>query len=374
MEVKYNDLGAQWKTIQDDALPKLIDFFNRGWYVQGKEVSEFEEKFSEYTGTKYSVGVSNGTDALKLALRVLDLDGTVDVIIQANGYIADPFSVMYQTNADYKITFIDCNEHLQLDVNLLEEHLENNRHKNKHCVIIPIHMYGHPSDMKSVMELSEKYDCKVIEDASQAHGARCYGQMVGSFGDLTAYSLYPGKNLGAMGDAGVITTNNQEYYDKLKMLREYGSKKKYHHDVLGWNNRMDTLQAILLSEKLVYLDEWNDGRNDIAKVYDAELSKFGIVPKVADYVDKHAYHIYLVSSDFRDSMQQHLNINDVPTVIHYPIPLQETKVLSSMNHLYENNLSKSYSKKILSLPIHPYMDESQAMFVADKVKEFYAQV
>ena len=131
MEVKYNDLGAQWKTIESNALPKLLDFFERGWYVQGKEVSEFETEFSKYTGINYSVGVSNGTDALKLALSVLDLDDTVEVIIQANGYIADPFSVMYQTNADYKITFIDCDEYLQLDVNLLEEHLKSNRHINE---------------------------------------------------------------------------------------------------------------------------------------------------------------------------------------------------------------------------------------------------
>ena len=211
----FNDLGAQWSQIELSALPKVIDLLRSGQYVGGKKIEEFEKHFSEYTGTRYTVGTSNGTDALKLSLQALQLSGTVDVVMSANTFIADAFAVSYQKNAEYSISLIDHDDYYQLDCDLLESHLLASRHKFDHCVIMAVHLYGHPVNMKRVTELSKKYGCFVIEDASQAHGARCFGSHVGNFSDMCAYSLYPGKNLGAAGDAGAITCTDESYRDRL---------------------------------------------------------------------------------------------------------------------------------------------------------------
>ena len=382
MKIKFNDLGAQWDNIKSAALPTLESFLEGGWYIGGKPIDEFEEAFAEYIGTNYAIGVSNGTDALKLCIQVLNLQGSVEVIMPANGYIADPLSVWYQTgkNSTYCITLIDCDEYYQIDVDKLEDYLSSRYHEDgprrfDHTIILPVHLYGHPVNMKKLMQSATKYDCHVIEDASQAHGAECYNKKVGTYGCLTAYSLYPGKNLGAMGDAGVITTSLPEYANHLKMLRNYGSSVKYHFDDYGWNNRLDPLQAIFLTYKLKFLDLWNMQRNNFGKMYNELLSDVPevTIPKTAPYVTRNVYHLYPIRVKDRGSLQDYLNAHDVPTVIHYPIPIQKTKIFQFLPYRDSDNPNTvKYADELLSLPLHPFLDHEQVNYVVDTIKDYYA--
>lgn len=375
MKIHFNDLGAQWKSIKDQAYPRLDDFFNNGNYIHGKELSIFEDNFAQYTGSSFAIGVSNGTDALKLCIQALNFENDkTDIIIPANAYIADIIAIKHQIyNINYNITLIDCDNFYQIDTNLLNEYLHNNRNKYDKCIIMPVHLYGHPSDMDTIKQLAQQFDCVIIEDASQAHGAISNNRMVGTHGDMCVYSLYPGKSLGAMGDAGIITTNNITYKNTLQSLRNYGSPKKYHYDTIGWNNRLDTLQAIILDEKLKLLDTWNKIKIDIANTYSLILKDIPEiqVPINAKYCDKHVYHIYCILADDRDELQNYLENNNVPTVIHYPVPIQKTKPFLSYDKLYNNPNTIYKSNRLLSLPIHPYLTINEIYYICDHIKNFF---
>ena len=229
--------------------------------------------------------------------------------------------------------------------------------------------------MKHLMKLADTYSCHVIEDASQAHGAKCFNKTVGTYGHLTAYSLYPGKNLGAMGDAGVITTNIPEYAHKLKALRNYGSYVKYHHDHYGWNHRLDPLQAILLSKKLHFLDTWNISRRRFAHIYDNLLKDVPQVTPIANaQFPENVYHIYpiRVPTPHRNKLMEFLQANDVPTIIHYPIPLQKTKIFEFLPYTDASNPNTlKYADELISLPIHPYLNDEQIEHVVTKIKEYF---
>ena len=382
MKIKFNDLAAQWNDIKTEAQPELLEFFDSGWYIGGPHVDQFEEDFAEYIGTNYAIGVSNGTDALKLCIQVLDLKGNVEVIMPANGYIADPLSVWYQTSksATYAITLIDCNDQYQMDIDKLEEHFTSRYHEHgpnvyDHTIIMPIHLYGHPVDMKHLMKLADTYSCHVIEDASQAHGATCYNKKVGTYGHLTAYSLYPGKNLGAIGDAGIITTNIPEYAHKLKALRNYGSYVKYHHDHYGWNHRLDPLQAIILGKKLLFLDAWNISRRTFARIYDELLKDVQEVTPITNaYFAENVYHIYpiRVAASHRDTLMEFLEGHGVPTIIHYPIPIQKTKIFEFLPYTDDSNPNTiKYADELVSLPIHPYLKKEEIIHITDKIKQYF---
>ncbi len=374
VKVDFNNLGAQWDAIKDVVQPKLDAFFQKGYYIGGGEVEAFEEAFAEYTSTNYAIGCSNGTDGLKLALQALELKGRTQVIMPANGYIADIYSVKYQ-HGDFDIELIDHDDYFQIDTKLLETHLENRRKDFDNIVLLPVHLYGHVSDMKEVSRIASKFKCYVIEDASQAHGARTSeGKMVGQYGDLCVYSCYPGKNLGAIGDAGVITTNIEEYRTRLLALRNLGSIKKYEHIVDGWNNRMDSIQAIFLKEKLTHLDQWNSQRRSIAALYSEKLKDVKQIklPIEAEYSEEQVFHIYCLRVENREELQKHLIENGVHTVIHYPISIQSSVCNKGLVFGYENNNTEKNSKSILSLPMHPFMNEEQVEFVVNIIKDFYA--
>lgn len=376
MNIKFNDLGKQWDVIKNDVQPKLDAFFKKGYYIGGPEIEGFEKDFANYTRTKYAIGCSNGTDGLKLAIQCLELKGSTLVIMPANTYIADIYAVKYQ-HGNFQVALVDHDDYFQMDTQQLENVLIHAKNQNfTNIVIMPVHLYGHPSDMKKIMELANLYKCYVIEDASQAHGAKTSeGKMVGQYGDLCVYSLYPGKNLGAIGDAGVITTNNEVLYNRLLPLRNLGSVKKYEHIVDGWNNRMDSLQAIILQEKLKYLDEWNCLRSEVAKMYDKYLSSISQVklPKIAPYAGNHVYHIYCIKVDFRDKLIKHLNDHGIPTVIHYPIPISWSECNRGFRYFYNSSFSNTIMNRgnILSLPMHPFMSEMEVKYIVDKIREFY---
>lgn len=376
MKVKFNDLVKQWDQIKEEVNPKIQDFFNSSAYICGPYLEEFENNFSNWTGRKYSIGVSNGTDGLKMSIQALNLyGGTTDVVMPANTFIADPLSVYYQVKGDFNISLVDHDNYFQIDLDLLVDHLDKNRDKYDHCIIIPVHLYGHPTNMVKVSEIAKKYDCKIIEDASQAHGAVTNGEMVGKYSDMTVYSLYPGKNLGAIGDAGIVTTDSEEYKDRLCSLRNYGSSKKYYYDDIGWNHRMDPLQAIILNEKLKHLDSWNQSKQEVVKKYndllqDDFLPNFVQTPEEDSHVDLHVYHIYCLLVDCREELQQYLNDHEVQSGIHYPIPIQKTKPFEYLD-IYSNLKTIKSSTKIFSLPMHPWLTDNEIEYTCETIKKFY---
>ena len=376
MEVKFNDLVKQWDQIKDKVNPKIQEFFNSSAYICGPYLQEFENNFSKWSGRKYSIGVSNGTDGLKMAIQALNLyEGTTDVVMPANTFIADPLAVYYQVKGDFNVSLIDHDNYFQMDLDLLVEHLDNTRDNYDHCIILPVHLYGHPTDMLKVSEIAKKYNCKIIEDASQSHGAITNGEMIGKYADMTVYSLYPGKNLGAIGDAGIITTDSDDYKDRLCSLRNYGSSKKYYYDDIGWNHRMDPLQAIILGEKLVHLDSWNRSKQEIVKKYnellcDDFIANFVQTPKEDDHVGLHVYHIYCLLVDRREELQQFLDEKGIQTGIHYPVPIQKTKPFEYLD-IYNNPKTIENSDKIFSLPMHPWLTDNEIEYTCDCIKQFY---
>lgn len=371
MDIMFNNLSKQWDMIKEDVTPRLEALFKKSDFIGGKAIGEFEENFAQYCGIKYAVGVSNGTDALKLSLAAFEVESPCGVIIPANTFIATALPVTYISNITYDLILVDCDEYYQIDVELLELYLKKNRNKWKSCIIIPVHLYGHPSNMKRILEIAEEFNCFILEDSSQAHGAMVLNKKVGGIGDISAFSLYPGKNLGAAGDAGVITTNNEKLYKKVKSLRNYGSSEKYHYDFKGWNNRLDTIQAIIVDEKLKHLDKWNDMRIEKAKKYD-DLFKDNneiITPKTAPYINKQVYHIYAIRVEERDKLQTYLTKHNIPTIIHYPIPIEKTKPFKHLEH-FDNKKAKQYANELLSLPMHPFLTEEEIEYIVERIKTF----
>lgn len=371
MNIKFNDLIQQWNEIKEDFMGDFESFMSSSAYICGPYLQEFEDDFSLWSGRKYSIGVSNGTDGLKLAIQAFNFyEGVTDVVMPANTYIADPLSVSYQVKGNFNISLIDHDDYYQMNLNLLVEYLDNNRHNYDNCILMPVHLYGHPTNMKRVYEIAQKYNCKIIEDASQSHGAITNGEMVGKYADMTVYSLYPGKNLGAIGDAGIITTDNELYKNRLISYRNYGSSKKYYYDDIGWNHRMDPLQAIFLKYKLKHLDNWNQSKQKVVKKYNDLLKGIVETPKVDNHVDLHVYHIYCVQVEKREELQKFLEGRGVPTVIHYPVPIQKSTPFLYLDNQQNPNAINT-ADKILSLPMHPWLTDSQIEYICSSIKEFY---
>ncbi|MFW9940605.1 MAG: DegT/DnrJ/EryC1/StrS family aminotransferase [Candidatus Thorarchaeota archaeon] len=372
MKIMFNNLAKQWDIIKKDVSPKLEALFEKSDFIGGKAIENFENNFANYCDVKYAVGVSNGTDALKLSLAALNLKSPCGVLIPANTFIATVLAVKYLFNVKSDIALIDCDEYYQIDVNLLESYLKENRKKWVSCVIIPVHLYGHPANMKQILELAEQYNCYILEDSSQAHGAMVLNRKVGGIGDISAFSLYPGKNLGAAGDAGIITTNNEDLFNKVKSLRNYGSSKKYYYDAIGWNNRLDTIQAIILNEKLKHLDKWNDARIKVAKKFEDLLknNKNIVIPKTAPYINKQVYHIYAIRVKNRDNFQSYLLEHGIPTVIHYPIPIQKTKPFKHLD-FFNNKKTIKFAEELISLPIYPFLSEEEIEYISSITNKFF---
>ncbi|MFX1393589.1 MAG: DegT/DnrJ/EryC1/StrS family aminotransferase [Promethearchaeota archaeon] len=371
----FNDLSKQWETIKEVVLLRFDELFKKSDFINGQAIEEFEKNFADYCGTKYGVGVSNGTDALKISLAAMKLESPCGVIIPANTFIATALAITYLSNLKYDLQLIDCDEYYQIDVNLLEACLKKKRNKWKSCVIIPVHLFGHPANIEIILELGNRYNCLILEDASQAHGAMILNKKVGGFGNISAFSLYPGKNLGAAGDAGVITTNDEKIYDEAKALRNYCSRKKYYYDGFGWNNRMDTIQAIIVDEKLKYLDDWNDKRIEIAVKYNNLLDENNIIsPKTASYANKNVYHIYAVrikdGETNRDKFQKYLSENNIPTGIHYPIPIEKTTPFKYLEH-FNNKNTRKYAKEMISLPMHPFLTDDEINYIIETINNYF---
>jgi len=370
MKIQFNDLGSQWEEIKLETLPKIESVLSQGNYILGEPVQEFENDFAKWNNNKYSIGVSNGTDAIKIAFKSLNLKGSVYVLIPANTYISTILSVEDSNTPNITIDLVDCDKYYQISTEILETKLRENRKKYDNCVVIPVHLYGHCCDMKTILKLKSIYDFKILEDCSQAHGTKGFdGKNVGTYGDISAFSLYPGKNLGAAGDAGIITTDNQDYFETCKTLRNIGSKEKYVHIEKGWNNRLDTIQSVILSAKLKKIDEWNRLRNKIAQRYLQEIINKKIdLPLKADYCEYHTYHIFCLKVKKRVEFIEYMRKFEIPILIHYPISIENSICYNYLTK--DNELTNSNSNFICSLPMHPFLNDESVDFIIKKINEY----
>jgi dTDP-4-amino-4,6-dideoxygalactose transaminase len=342
---------------------KLKKFEKTGWYVLGNEVIEFEDKFAKYCNTNFFCGVASGLDAIQLSLRCINKKGG-EVIVPSNTYIA---SILAVINEGYIPILVEPNINTyNLDPCLIEENITSNT-----VAILPVHLYGKLCEMDKICSLASKYQLKVIEDCAQAHGARYYEKFAGTFGDFGAFSFYPTKNLGAIGDAGGIICRDKVLHKKLKSLRNYGSNKKYHNDFVGLNSRLDEIQALFLNIKIEYLNEINSHKRKIANIYFDNLSNEIIKPEK----EKHGYfdvhHIFPIRTHKRKSLKEYLLKHNIKTEIHYPIPPHKQKGYSTILSKKNYKISEEIHNTVLSLPISYITTKDDALKVCDRINKYF---
>ena len=365
--IPFLDLASAYKELKDEIDDAALRVVGSGQYIGGAEVAAFEEEFATYCGARYSVGVSNGLDALHLALRAMGIGPGDEVIVPANTYIATWLAV---TMTGAKPVPVEPNKK---SFNLSPELIESALTSRTRCVL-PVHLYGQAADLDAIYEIAEKHGLHTLEDAAQAHGASQNGKRVGGHGGTVAWSFYPGKNLGAVGDAGAVTTDDAEIARKIRLLRNYGSEIKYHNRVLGFNCRLDPMQAAILRVKLRKLDVWNERRKIIAAEYTAGLADLPLELPSATPRDIHAWHLYVVRTRCRDELQEFLRHRSVETLIHYPIPPYLQPAYANLN-ISESDfpLSTAIAKSALSLPIGPHLGVAAARSVVSTVRDFFAE-
>lgn len=346
----------------DDAYKKVID---TSYFIQGKECHRFEEEYASYCGTKYCVGVGTGLDAIYLILKALEIKKDDEVIVPSNTYIATALAVSF-TGA--KPVFVEPTiETYNIDVDRIEERITE-----RTKAIIAVHLQGRAADMDEVNAIAKTHGLFVIEDAAQGHGTKYKGKKVGGLSDAAAWSFYPGKNLGALGDGGCITTNNKRIADKVRALGNYGSDYKYHHIYQGTNSRLDEMQAAFLRVKLPYLDKWNEDRKRIAKRYLTEIKNPLIkLPLSSDDEYEHIYHVFVIRCDKRDKLEKYLADNDIETVKHYPIPMHLQKAYENLRIVKgQLPIAEEISNTVLSIPMYYGMTEEEVNYVIKVINDF----
>ncbi len=352
-----DELGQQLRAATDRVLKS-------GRYILGPELEHFEEGFARYLGVKYCVGVGSGLDALHLALRAMGIGPGDEVIVPANTFVATWLAVS-RAGALPVAVDIDPNT-FNIDPNRVEAALSD-----RTKVLLPVHLYGHPADMTFLLELARRHDLKVLEDAAQAHGARWEGRSVGGLGDAAAWSFYPTKNLGALGDGGAVTTNDLHIARTVKLLRNYGSSRRYECETQGHNSRLDELQAAVLSVKLEWLDEWNSRRRNIATEYQRALYDCPVdLPTVAPGVE-HVWHLFVIRTRHRELLQTHLASDGIESIVHYPVPpYSQGAYPSGTWRASELSVSDQIHREVLSIPIGPHMTPEQVRIVIEAIRRF----
>lgn len=363
MKVPFSILERQYKMYQEEYETKALEVLRKGWYILGEETEKFEKEYAKYVGTRYSLGIDNGLNALVLAFRALNIGQGDEVIVQGNTFIA---TVMGITINDATPIFVEPDEFYNINIEKIEEKITERTR-----AICVVHLYGQATKMDKVLELCKKYNLKLVEDCAQAHGAEFNGQKVGSFGDVGCFSFYPGKNLGCFGDGGAITTNNEEIYRKIKMLRSYGSEKKYHHIEVGYNARLDELQAGLLRIKLSHLSELTKEREEIVKRYLTEIKNPLIqLPKLRKNCT-HVWHLFVIKVEDRDKFQKYLEENEIGTVIHYPIPPHLSEAYKYLGYKAgDYPITEDYANTVVSLPLYNGMTKEEIEYVIKKINEY----
>ena len=360
--IKFLDLKSQYQSIKleiDEAIQGVIENYA---FIGGKYVSRFEENFAKYIGVKNCVGVGNGTDALEIAIESLDLPKGSEIIVPANSFIASAEAV---SRSGYKIVFCDVN----LDDYTINIRDIKRRVTSKTAAIIAVHLYGHSCDMDPLLNMAERYNLKIIEDCAQAHGAKYKGMKVGCIGDIGCFSFYPGKNLGAYGDGGAITTNNNDLAVKCRMIANHGRIVKYEHKFEGRNSRLDGMQAAILDVKLKYLDGWTEHRIMIAKEYLKRLKNVeGITLPVKKEWSKHVYHLFVIRVSNRDALQKKLRQGGIQTGVHYPTILPKLYAYKNHKQADDFNLTSNVGCVLMSLPIGEHVSSGEAAEVALQIK------
>jgi dTDP-4-amino-4,6-dideoxygalactose transaminase len=353
-------------TIKAEMQEAFIRVYDSNWFVLGKELEQFESAYASFNQVKYTVGLSNGLDALHLALKACGVGVGDEVIVPSNTYIATVLAVSYVGATPI---FVEPNrETYNIDPTRIEAAITS-----KTKAIMPVHLYGQSCEMTAIITLAKKHQLFVIEDNAQSQGAAFDGKLTGSWGDINATSFYPGKNLGALGDAGAVTTNSDDLAQKVRVLRNYGSQKKYYNEVIGHNMRLDELQASLLNVKLKKLNEWTGQRQQIAEWYNEALTDVeGIIfPKIAEGAT-HVYHLYVIQTNKRDELQKYLNDHGIGSLIHYPIPPHLQGAYKNLGYKKGDfPIAEEIADNCLSLPIWPGMTNEEIQFVVDKIKSIY---
>jgi dTDP-4-amino-4,6-dideoxygalactose transaminase len=365
MNIPLVDLKSQYESIKGEINQAISEVLSSTAFIGGTYVGSFESAFAKFCNVRHCIGVGNGTDALFIALKCLGIGDGDEVITVANSFIATSEAVT-QTGA--KVVFVDINpKTYNIDTNKLEEKITS-----RTKAIIPVHLYGQPADMDPILDLAKKYHLKVIEDAAQAHGAVYKGKTIGSIGNMACFSFYPGKNLGAYGDAGAIVTSDDVLAKKARMFANHGRIDKYDHEIEGVNSRLDGLQAAILGVKLKHLPVWSEARRGNAYLYNEHLKEAGLIlPGEIANVEA-VYHLYVVRTkkDLRQKLQDHLKSKGISTGIHYPISLPNLKAYSHLKH-DKNDFPEATraSEEILSLPMYPELRRAQVQFIADTIRE-----
>ncbi len=362
------DLGWQNRRIKDELLRQFSEIIDRSAFTLGDEVTEFEESFAKFCRVRHVVGVSNGTDALVLALRALDVGPGDEVITAANTFVATAEAIIH-AGATPVLVDIDPTSYT-ISVAEVERSITV-----KTRAIIPVHLYGRPAEMDPIIALARKHNLYVIEDAAQAQGATYRGQSVGSIGDVGCFSFYPAKNLGAFGDAGAVVTNNEITAQRVQELRDHGGTGHYQHSKIGYTARLDSIQAAVLTTKLRYLDRWNEMRNCTARLYDELLSQEEdvVLPELPKGSTTHVFHLYVIrlASSDRDRLRAFLQCKGISTGLHYPVPVHLTPAFAHLGYQEGNSpVVELYSRQILTLPLYPGMEPNQVTYVAQNIKDF----
>ncbi len=369
MNVPYLDLKAQYTSIQSEIDDAFSQIFQDMQFIEGNEVTSFEEEFASFLGVKHVISVNSGTDALILGIEALHLSSDDEVIVPVNTFYATAVAV---TRNNLHPVFVDCDEHYGMSLSDLKKKVTA-----KTKAIIAVHLYGQPDNISGIQQVIRETnkDIVLIEDACQAHGAVYDNKKVGTFGTFSAFSFYPGKNLGAYGDGGVIATNDDALDQKCRLLREYGQTTKYHHESIGVNSRLDSIQAAVLRKKLSHLDVWNSQRSANASFYNECLSGCSQVVLPAFLPDRQSvFHIYAIRVQKRDALQKYLKDHGVGILIHYPVPLHLSGAFSYLRYKKGDfPMAERCADELLSLPMYPELTKEQIVYVAECIKRFYSE-
>lgn len=364
-QIPFVDLKAQYKSIKKEINPVVLNIISSTQYILGEDTSLFEKEFANFHKTRYAVGVDNGSSALELGMRALNIGPGDEVITPANSFIASSSSISF-TGATPVL--VDCEESTyNIDASKIEAKINK-----KTKAIMPVHLYGQAANITAIRDIATKHNLDIIEDACQAHGSSFRNKMVGNFGSFAAFSFYPGKNLGAYGDAGAILTNNKYLAQKVSQMRNYGQKIKYVHNQIAWNRRLDNLQAAILRVKLRHLKSWNKKRQENARLYNNMLKDTPVITPTVLKDAQHVYHLYVIRSKKRDQLSSFLNSRGVATGMHYPIPIHLQEAYKNLGHKRGDfPVTERLSQEILSLPMFPELTRIQIKYIADTIKEFF---
>jgi dTDP-4-amino-4,6-dideoxygalactose transaminase len=362
VQIPFVDLSWQTRIVRDDVDRAMEEIIDTSAFIAGPHVGRFEIAFAAYIGAKHAIGVGNGTDALHLALRACGIGPGDEVITAANTFLAT-VEAIGAVGATPVLVDADATSYT-INPELVEKAITPRTR-----AIIPVHLYGQPADMAAVMDIASRHGLRVIEDACQSHGARYGETRTGAIGDIGCFSCYPGKNLGAFGDAGVVVTDDDLLADRVRLLANHGSRVRYHHEIEGWNSRLDTVQAAVLSAKLPYLDAWNSERQRLANLYQDLLWSSGVqTPSVVN--GDHVWHLYVIEADDRDHLAERLADRGIATGIHYPLPIHLQPAYRHLGyHAGAFPVTERAARRILSLPMFPGLTDEQVGLVAAAVQE-----